>query len=243
MLGLNRHGLGAFLLQCGLLLHLLALAPAAEAQARDPNAPYRDSYDVSYGDRLVGSWSGTVAGSSVSQKDGQMDGQAVFVRRGYRDTDYFGIILHDHRHRSGDTFSEIHIGTIPCGPGGRRMDAVHGLEAGNARGRFATVSFDNRLAATNRPDFLVSSLYGAEAKNPATITTEWAGDRFTLHLSGTFVSVVAPIANQTFDYERQQEATVEELRLSAIFTLERTPETEELFDLTLCEEKEFLQVV
>lgn len=231
------------MLACGLLLHLLVFSHAAGAQARDPNAPFRDSYDVLYGDRLVGSWSGTVAGSSVSQRDGQMEGQAVFVRRGYRDSDHFGIVLHDHRHRNGDTFSEIHIGTIPCGPGGRRIDAVHGLEIGKAPGSFATVSFDNRLAATNSQDFLVSSLYGAEAKKPATVTTEWEEDSFTLHLSGTFVSVVAPIANQTFDYERQEDARLEELRLQATFTLERTPEAEELFDLTLCEEKEFLQVV
>lgn len=242
-LELSRQGLGAALFACGLLLHLLVFSPAAGAQARDPNAPYRDSYDVLYGDRLVGSWSGSVAGSSVSQKDGQMEGQAIFVRRGYRDSDYFGIVLHDHRHRVGDTFSEIHIGTIPCGPGRRQINAVHGVEAGSMSGSFATVSFDNRLAATNRSDFMVSSLYGAEATNPATITTEWEEDRFTLHLSGPFVSIVAPIANQTFDYERQRETTLEDLRLEATFTLERTAETEELFDLTLCEEKEFLQVV
>ncbi|AKH44340.1 hypothetical protein WYH_03321 (plasmid) [Croceibacterium atlanticum] len=243
MLGPDRHGLGALLFICGLLVHLLAFSPAAGAQGRDPNAPYRDSYDVLHGDRLVGSWSGSVAGSSVSQKDGQMEGQAVFVRRGYRDSDYFGIVLHDHRHRVGDTFSEIHIGTIPCGPGRRRIDAVHGLEAANMRGSFATVSFDNRLGATNDSSLQLFPVYGAEARRPATITAEWDEDSFTLHLSGTFVSVVTPVANQTFDYDRQREGRLEELQLDAVFTLERTPETEEVFDLTLCEEKEFLQVV
>ncbi|USA38407.1 Ig-like domain-containing protein [Pelagerythrobacter marinus] len=243
MPGLHRHGLAALVLACGLLFQLFAAASPAQAQARDPNSPYRDSYDVRFGDRLVGSWSGRVSGSSVSQADGEMAGQAVFVRRGYRDSSYFGIVLHDHRHRTGDTFSEIHIGTIPCGPSGRRIDAVHGLEAREARARFATVSFDNRLAATGRPDMRVFPVYGAEAANPATIVTQWTQDSFTLHLSGRFVSVVTPVAGQTFDYERQREGRLEELHLEATFTLERTPATEDLFDLTLCEEKEFLQVV
>lgn len=236
-------GFRALLLVCWLLFDLLAFSSATGAQPRDPNAPFRDSYDVLYGDRLVGSWSGTVAGSSVSQLDGQMEGQAVFQRRGYRDSNYFGIILHDNRHRIDSTFSSIQIGTIPCGPARHQIRAIHGLEAENMLGSFATVSFDNRLAATSRSDFQVYPVYGAEADNPARITTEWGEDNLTLQLSGTFVSVVTPVANQTFDYERQNEARREELKLEATFTLERTPETEEIFDLTLCKQKEFLQVV
>ena len=96
MQGRNRPWIKAWALACGLVLQALVLVPQhAGAQNRDPNAPFRDAYDVQYGRRLVGSWSGTISGSSVSQADGQMEGQAVFMRRGYEGRDDFGLILHD----------------------------------------------------------------------------------------------------------------------------------------------------
>src|SRR5690606_21414611 len=66
-----------------LALPALAFVPQAGAQTSDPNAPYADAYDALTRGQFVGAWQGTISGSSISQADGQMEGQAVFVRRGY----------------------------------------------------------------------------------------------------------------------------------------------------------------
>lgn len=229
---------------CALVLPALAFIPQAAAQTVDPNAPYEDAYDVLTRGQLVGTWQGTISGSSVSQADGQMVGQAVFVRRGYEGRNDFGIVLHDHRHRDGVDYSEISIGNIPCGPDGGVVRAVHGLELQNApAGAYASVLFDNRLADTGRDDFLVSPVYGPELDNPANLQTSWSDDSFTLRLSGPFISIVAPVRNGTFDYERQGEGWIEQLHLDVEFTLENTPETQGLFDRMMCEEPDVFHVV
>ena len=244
MQGRNRPWIKAWALACGLVLQALVLVPQhAGAQNRDPNAPFRDAYDVQYGRRLVGSWSGTISGSSVSQADGQMEGQAVFMRRGYEGRDDFGLILHDHRHRDDQTFSEIGINSIPCGPSPGVTRAIHPIEVQNAGGGYATALFINRLARAPA-GFQAFPAYGPELDSPATVETEWTEDTFTLRLSGPMISGVLPVReNGTFDYERQREGELDEIHLSAEFTLERTPETADLFDRTLCEQKDFIQVV
>ncbi|WFE77143.1 Ig-like domain-containing protein [Roseinatronobacter sp. S2] len=226
-----------------LVLPALAISQAA-AQTVDPNAPYEDAYDALTRGQLVGTWQGAISGSSISQADGQMAGQAVFVRRGYEGRNDFGIVLHDHRHRDGVDYSEISIGNIPCGPDGGVVRAVHGLEMQNApAGAFASVLFDNRLADTGRDDFLVSPVYGPELDNPANLQTRWSDDGFTLRLSGPFISIVAPVRNGTVDYERQGEGWIEQLHLDVEFILERSPETEAAFDRMMCKEPDVFHVV
>ena len=215
----------------------------SKAQTGDPNAPYEDAYDVLHGDDLVGTWEGTISGSSISQGDGQMAGMAVFPRRGYENSSMFGVILHDHRHRDDQTFSEILISDIPCGPegGGYGMVTKTGIE--DVPAGFGGVTFINQIADTGRSDFQVHRSYGAELESPASIVTRWSDDRFTLSLEGEFMTVVAPVKNQTFDYDRQDEAYEDRVHLSANFTLDRTAETEQLFDRMMCDEPDTFEVV
>ena len=191
-----------------LALPPLAFVPQAGSQTVDPNAPYEDAYDVLTRGQLVGTWQGTISGSSISQADGQMAGQAVFVRRGYEGRNVFALVLHDHRHREVLDYSEIRIGNIPCGPEGEAIRAADPLEIRDApAGAYASVSFLNRLADTGRDDFEVGvgGGYGAELSNPANLQTRWNDDGFTLRLSGTFMSIVYPVRNYALDYERLQE--------------------------------------
>lgn len=217
---------------------LLGLAPGAGAQRPDPNAPYRDAYDVRFGRVLVGQWQGNISASKLSQRDGKLAGKGFFPRRGYEGRNTFGLVLHDHRHRNGLEFSEVHIGNIPCGPSRARSAAIHGVEAQGAAGRYVTVFFDNRLASTQRADFTVNHIYGSLKASPATVETRWTPDTFRLRLSGPFVAGVTPIRNGTFDHERQRESWVDTLHLNLEFVLERTPETQAQYDATLCEETE-----
>ncbi len=215
---------------------------AGEAQSMDVNAPYDDAYDVLHGNDLVGSWSGTISGSSISQRDGKMAGQAIFPRRGYENSDTFGIILHDHRHRNAQTFSEILISDIPCGPEGGGIGVITKVGIDDVPAGFGGIIFINQLAGTRRSDFKVHRSYGAELESPASIVTRWSDDLFTLSLVGDFKTVVAPVKNQAFDYDRQGEAYEDRVRLNASFTLERTRETEPIFDWMMCDEPSIFQV-
>ncbi|WP_157966415.1 Ig-like domain-containing protein [Oceanibium sediminis] len=231
---------------CALTFSGVAPAPQvlAQAQTSDLNAPYEDAYDVQTRGKLVGTWSGTISGSSISQGDGQMSGQAVFVERGYKGRNTFAIALHDHRHRKVLEYSEVRIGNIPCGPDGGAIRAAHPIELqGGAVGPYATTGFYNTLADTRRDDFSVYRDYGATLDNPANLRTRWTDDTFSLKLSGTFIAGVAPTRNNTFDYERQREGWVDKLNLDVEFTLENGPETRAAFSSTLCEEPEFFEVV
>ena len=181
---------------CALAVLALAFIPQAAAQTVDPNAPYEDANDVLTRGQLVGAWRGTISGSSISQADGQMAGQAVFVRRGYEGRNVFALVLDDHRHRDGVDNSRIGIGNIPCGPDGGVMRVVSPIELQNTPvGTYASTFFDNRLADTGRDDFAVYREYGPELDNPASLQTRWSADGFTLRLTGPFMSIVAPIRN------------------------------------------------
>ena len=229
---------------CALAMPALGFIPQAGAQTVDPNAPYEDAYDVLTRGRLVGSWQGTISGSSISQADGQMEGQAVFVRRGYEGRNVFAIVLHDHRHRSGLDYSQIGIGGIPCGPDGAVMQAIDPIEYQHVpAGAYASVYFFNRLADTGRNDFEVYGAYGAELDNPASLQTRWSDDGFTLRLSGPFISFVYPVRNHTFDYERGEEAYQDYIHLDVEFTVANSPENQGALDLTLCEEPDVFEVV
>ncbi|ABI76253.1 hypothetical protein HNE_2474 [Hyphomonas neptunium ATCC 15444] len=221
---------------------LLALLPAS-AQLRDENAPYKDAYDALHGDRVVGEWQGTVSGSTVSQGSGRLGGQAVFVRRGYQDRDDFAIILHDQLNRKGLSFSEISIGMIPCGPQRGQTRLVHVLEFKDAAPGSGTFNFQNLLADTGRDDLMVMPIYGPVLDNPATLQTQWTDDTFTLQVSGRLRSAVVPARNGLIDTDSDQEGWLEYLNLDLKFELERTPETEELFASTLCDEAEHFTVV
>ena len=221
----------------------VATAPPAAAQPKDPNAPYEDAYDVLYGDELVGEWQGTVSGSSVSQGDGQIGGQAKFVTRGYEKKEQFGLILHDHRNRDGLEFSEIRIGSIACGPDGRRSPMVHGLELKDAPAGSATLLFQNAVAQAKQPNMRVHPGYGPTAAKPATIQTRWTDDGLSLTVSGELKSIIAPVQGAVVDYERQREGKLESLRLELEFNLPRTPETEAFYQSTLCKETEKFEVV
>lgn len=229
-----------------LALPFFTLSPQTHAQTVDPNAPYADAYDVQTRGRLVGTWKGTISGSSISQAGGQMEGQAVFVERGYDGRDDFGIVLHDHRHREGQAYSEIVIGSVPCGPDGGAIRAVDPVELQNATtGPYATVTFANRLADTGNDDFVVGAGggYGAELAKPATVITRWTDDSFTLSLHGQFISAVLPVKNHTFDYERQSEGYLDRIHLDVEFTLEHSPETQAAFDWMMCDEPDVFEVV
>lgn len=243
---LDKPWLKRLALVCALAFPALAFIPQAAAQTVDPNAPYEDAYDVLTRGQLVGTWQGTISGSSISQGDGQMSGQAVFVRRGYEGRNVFSLVLHDHRHRNGPDYSEIGIGNIPCGPNDGTLLAVSPIELQNTpAGAYASVNFINRLADTGRDDFAVGAGggYGAELDNPASLRTRWSDDGFTLRLTGPFISTVAPVRNGTFDYERQREGWIERLHLDVEFTLENSPDTQGAFDMTLCEEPDVFEVV
>lgn len=222
-----------------LLMLMLTVSGGVLAQGkRDPNAPYKDAYDVRYGADVVGSWQGVIRGSSISQGDGVMSGQAFFPRRGYENLDRFGIVLHDHRHRRGLEFSEVNIGDLPCGPKGRMTRVVHSTELEGNRNGVGTVFFHNWLADTQREDMSVQRVYGALIKNPAVVQTEWTPDTFTLRFTGTLVALVLPTKNHTFDYERQKDGYMDSLSLDLEFKLQRTPETQDIFDRTLCDQTE-----
>ncbi|QDY71150.1 hypothetical protein [Qingshengfaniella alkalisoli] len=229
---------------CAFAMLSFAFGTQVGAQSTDLNAPYKDAYDALTRDRpLVGSWQGTISGSSISQADGQMAGQAVFVNRGYEDSNNFGIVLHDHRHRDGLEYSQISISSIPCGPEGGAIRAINPIEkAGAPAGTYAGVNFLNKLADTGRSDFEVGvgGGYFAELVNPATIITRWSDDSFTLRLSGPFKSMVAPVRNHTFDYERQRQTYLDHIHLDVEFTLPRGSEN---FERTLCKEREIFDVV
>ncbi|MDF2094354.1 Ig-like domain-containing protein [Aquibaculum arenosum] len=224
-------------LVAALALPALGLLSQAGAQPSDPNAPYKDAYDVQTRGLLVGSWQGTIGGSKLSQADGQLGGQAVFVRRGYQGRDSFGIVLHDHRHRNGLEYSDISIGDIPCGPDGGTLQAITKLEPTPLG---ANVIFHNRVADTRSSDFRVDGRYGVEPENPATLRSVWNDDGLSLRLSGPFIAAVVPIRNGAFDYERQNEGWLDRIHLDVEFTLERDSE---FFELTLCEEPEVFHVV
>lgn len=135
-----------------------------------------------------------------------MSGQAIFPRRGYENSDIFGIILHVHRHRDGQTCSEILISDIDDVPAG-----------------FGGITFINQLADTERSDFKVHQSYGAELESRASIVTRWSDDHFTLSFVGDCEAVMAPVKNQAFDYYRQRETYEDRVRLSASFTLNWRP--------------------
>ncbi|MBA4800813.1 MAG: Ig-like domain-containing protein [Euryhalocaulis sp.] len=220
------------------------LAPLqAHTQPRDSNAPFQDGYDALYGDDLVGEWEGTVSGSTVSQADGRLGGQAVFVKRGYENREDFGLVLHDQLNRRGRDFSEIRIGMIPCGPEGRRTRLVHGLELRDAPPGSGTLSFQNTVADTGRDDMTVQPGYGPALEKPAILQTEWTDESFTLTVSGQLKSAVLPMRNGVLDYESDQKGWIEQLGLNLQFELPRTPETEELFQSTLCRQAGNFNVV
>ncbi|MDK3075263.1 hypothetical protein QO034_19435 [Sedimentitalea sp. JM2-8] len=253
---------GYYAFVCAIVLLACAAVPRVAAQITDPNAPYEDAYDVLTRGRLVGTWHGTISGSSISQGDRQLAGQAVFVRRGYEGRNVFALVLHDQRHRkdldysekgiggipsgNGLDYSEISIGNIPCGPNDGVIRAVSPVEMRNApAGAYASVNFINRLADTGRDDMVVGvgGGYGAELKNPANLQTRWTDESFSLRLSGPFISTVLPVRNHTFDYERQREGYIDRIHLDVEFTLENTPETQAEFNMTFCEEPEVFEVV
>jgi Big-like domain-containing protein len=222
---------------------LAAVATPAAAQPEDPNAPYKDAYDVLHGEDLVGEWQGTISGSSVSQGDGRIGGQAKFVTRGYEGKETFGLILHDHRNRDGLGFSEISIGSIPCGPDELQSPMVHGLQLKDAPAGSATLLFQNAVAQTRQPGMRVHPQYAPTADKPATLQTRWTDDALSLTVSGELKSVVAPVQGAVFDYERQREGRLESLRLDLEFNLPRTLETEAFYQSTLCRETEKFEVV
>lgn len=226
-----------FALVSALVLLVFNLLPQAGAQPSDPNAPYKDAYDVQTRGLLVGTWQGRISGSKLSQADGQLAGQAVFVRRGYKGRDTFGIVLHDHRHRNGQEYSDISIGDMPCGPDGGTLQAITKLEPTPLG---ANVIFYNRLADTRRSDFRVDRRYMVEQEKPATLRSVWNDDGLSLRLSGPFTAAVVPIRNGAFDYERQKEGWLDRIHLDVEFTLEHGSE---FFELTLCEEPEVFHVV
>ncbi|MBI6630765.1 Ig-like domain-containing protein [Pontibaca salina] len=234
-----------YVLICAFVLQNFAVVPQGEAQITDSNAPYEDAYDVQTRGELVGAWHGTISGSSISQGDGQMAGQAVFVQRGYEGRNTFAVVLHDHRHRNGLDYSEIAIGNIPCGPDDGDLKAVDPVELQNAPEGFASVRFINHLADTRRNDFEVGvgGWYGAELDRPVSLLTRWSDDGFTLKLTGPFASLVAPVRSHTFDYERQRETYLDHIHLDVEFTLEIGPETQAAFDSTLCKEPEVFEVI
>lgn len=230
---------------CALALPTLAFVPQAAAQTVDPDAPYADAYDVMNRGRLVGSWRGTISGSSISQADGQMEGQARVMGH-YEGSNALGLVLHDHRHRSGLDFSEISIAGIPCGPDGAVMQAIDPVEFQHVpAGAYASVHFINRLADTGRDDFEVGvgGWYGAGLDNPASLQTRWSDDGFTLRLTGRFKSIVYPVRNHTLDYERLSEGYHDHIHLDVEFTIANSPENQGALDLTLCEEPDVFEVV
>lgn len=230
---------------CALALPTLAFVPQAGAQTVDPNAPYADAYDVMNRGRLVGSWRGTISGSSISQADGQMEGQARVMGH-YEGSNALGLVLHDHRHRSGLDYSEIRIAGISCGPDGAVMQAIDPVEFQHVpAGAYASVHFINRLADTGRDDFEVGvgGWYGAGLDNPASLQTRWSDDGFTLRLTGRFKSIVYPVRNHTLDYERLSEGYHDHIHLDVEFTIANSPENQGALDLTLCEEPDVFHVV
>ena len=224
-----------------LIAFVIAAAPGL-AQPRDTNAPYEDAYDVLHGDDLVGEWQGTVSGSSVSQGDGQIGGQARFVKRGYEGKESFGLVLHDQRNRDGLEFSEISIGSIPCGPEPHQSPLVHGLELQDAPAGSATLLFQN-VTAKAQPGMRVHPGYAPTADKPATLQTRWTDNGLSLRISGQLISVVAPVQGATFDYERQGDGRLDTLNLNLELTLARTHETEDLYQATLCDEPEHFEVL
>lgn len=152
-----------------------------------------------------------------------MSGQAIFPRRGYENSDIFGIILHVHRHRDGQTCSEILISDIPCGPEDGGVGVVTIAGADDVPAGFGGITFINQLADTERSDFKVHQSYGAELESRASIVTRWSDDHFTLSFVGDCEAVMAPVKNQAFDYYRQRETYEDRVRLSASFTLNWRP--------------------
>lgn len=218
-------------------------AMSVHGQARDQNAPYKDGYDALHGDDLVGEWEGTVTGSSVSQGSGRIGGRAIFVRRGYEGRDIFALVLHDELNRSGMEFSEISIGNIACGPENGRTSLVHTLEFRDAPSGAASMTFNNMVADTRRPDLLVSPGYGPTLEQPARLETSWTDDSFNLSVSGRMRSFIVPARNGLIDWESDLEPSLEHLNLNLQFELPRTPETEEFYQSTLCRETERFEVV